>query len=1498
MADFKIQSSIQIDTAYIEAQLDALRAQFEAFRARLTDPIPLRLGGVTMPVAPLSAMPRMGFDTMFENQPMTPPAAPSAQPSIAPMASTPAQPSVSSATDLTVPRFGTQQLPSPGIPTMEMRGLSPAQPASSAQGSSHAQPASPAQSPAANASLETPPSSLALDTTEASNALAAFAAQFEAFRARLTDPIPIRMEGSGAEQAASSMGKVADAASSAAQSTSQLGDVAARGTSRFKALLSSVSSMAGGLLNSGISWGTAFLKGIASGMQTGWSAVKTTGGILVKGIAGIFSIGSLTASWGLGIARGIANGLRGGISFITGVARSIISGVTGIIRSGISAAGSIARALDPASQMQQYGITMDVLLKDPQKAKDRLAELKKFAGETNFDIREVVESSNLMQAFGIHGDGIARLRLAGDAANAFGKDIREVVTSLNYLGSGRGGEAFESLARIGVTRDKLKPYGVEFNAQGSLITPTKKALDAVFKYFEKEYGGMTARMGKTWAGALKIAGSEWFNALSDGFSKALAPLTSFVNDSITPLIRSLGSFLKTQDLGGMLRKPLELAKGFTTHIRRFLDPATHKQGVSEFKNLGAAIMESGQRLLTAFGFIGTGLVQSLGKIMENFYGKGGMRTVVEALVNGLATIGNFFLDTFKVILDSFSDRFKSNLLVAIEKIFPGGENEETNKRAKAEATARKEVIEEFATKIQEGKIKLPEDIDQQTVDKKIQEKAREAKYEFLKSQGKVDIPTTYEGLNINSVTGELEGTGPGLQTVSYAALDDATLQAKFPDIYKQANEVYQEALKKANTTDRNRIVAEMLLDRNNGEMKAEFDRRVAVGMGWQDADSHRAAGYARTMESGKKLWGDIGKAISVNMQGASEPIVRSIKYAGKLGIGEPIVNELQGEAKFHQFDKARDSWNAYYDRQKEAARKQIDQRMQAETHLSKKERESLRQTRYDRADEIIEQQRKKKMREIAAYEKRYSSQLTEYRQTQRERRAAETRRVVEEFNREAAPDPSDTGRGDAPAQSGAVSQTPVPFAAGLEPDRGDKARWARWYKMGGWRNYANTYARDENGKVYGYTDRNGVFGYGEMNENGEFQAHDALNSRQFKPPKRSKQTREERIEELKSDIRNYETKLLALEGLFDPESNAYRERLETLHKEKIKEIDKLERSAPGPAGYDKQGNPIYKDMQGNRHTLQYRKDENGNSIYVPKTGAGFIRDKEGNAVGYQDARGNMVRKGANGAFLPPTDQTKTSPWNSRYSYRYSPDGRVVGVVNQDTGSVISGRLGVGGRFVRGVWNDDHTQFTSSSQQFFRPKDSKRYSYHYDDIGRVVGIKDKQTGTEISGTLDKNNNFVKGIWDELKKNFSYSRQQFLKPQDSKRYEYLLDSIGQIVGLKDKQTNQSIGGALDRNNRFVKGTWEDGKFTPADGRKWEPHASAQPVISGTPAAQTMQFETNRTQAQVATNTKSIADNFSTFNTKFDTFNTKFDTFNLKINSMTDYLRKVLGEPEAIA
>ena len=50
--NFRIQSSIQIDTAYVEEQLNAVRQRFEELRARLTQPIPISQESLPLPNAP------------------------------------------------------------------------------------------------------------------------------------------------------------------------------------------------------------------------------------------------------------------------------------------------------------------------------------------------------------------------------------------------------------------------------------------------------------------------------------------------------------------------------------------------------------------------------------------------------------------------------------------------------------------------------------------------------------------------------------------------------------------------------------------------------------------------------------------------------------------------------------------------------------------------------------------------------------------------------------------------------------------------------------------------------------------------------------------------------------------------------------------------------------------------------------------------------------------------------------------------------------------------------------------------------------------------------------------------------------------------------------------------------------------------------------------------------------------------------------------------------
>jgi hypothetical protein len=248
--------------------------------------------------------------------------------------------------------------------------------------------------------------------------------------------------------------------------------------------------------------------------------------------------------------RGISAGIRLVGSMIKAGLTMPVRLATGAFKAlGVAAAAVGAgvyagiKAIGPAAEMEQYSIQLEVMLKNAGKAKARLAELSKYAKETNYGVKEIMEAGNLMEAFGFYSK--RNLELAGDAANAFGKDIREVIYSLNYLASGRGGEAFRSLATIGVTREKLEPYGVKFNNSGQLVTDSKKAFDAVLRYFEGQFGGMTKRQSKTWRGATQQLGGEVYKAFADGFKKAVKPLTEFVTGIVIPLAGSIGEYLQT-----------------------------------------------------------------------------------------------------------------------------------------------------------------------------------------------------------------------------------------------------------------------------------------------------------------------------------------------------------------------------------------------------------------------------------------------------------------------------------------------------------------------------------------------------------------------------------------------------------------------------------------------------------------------------------------------------------------------------------------------------------------------------------------------------------------------------------------------------------------------------------------------------------------------------------------------------------------------------------------
>lgn len=403
-------------------------------------------------------------------------------------------------------------------------------------------------------------------------------------------------------------------------------------------------------------------------------------------------------------ARGVGGIIKAGLtlpfkaaSVAAGVLKGALVGLAGVaVSTWLQIKGAMG-ALRPAAEMEQYSIQLEVLTKSAAVASRRLVQLKEYARTTNFSPKEVIEASNLMQAFGLWTEkGMRRLRAAGDAANAFGKSITEVVTAMNYLSSGRSGEAFEALSRIGVTRQALKPLGLEFKKSGELITEPKKAVDIVFAYLERQFGGMTARQSRTWKGAIQQLGGEVYNAFSEGMRKALRPLTGFVTGRLIPAVNAFGKAMSGINWGRVLRGPLQMLGGVLNALRLAGNPSTRATGVEQLKGIVRDVAAVGKAALNGLAGIVRGLLQDGAALLERFVTGGGVQAVFRTLFSGMVSAFRFGAALLRTVMSGFSDRFKSDVL----SMLPGKSGDyERRKRSNMTAQTFAELFPAEAARI-------------------------------------------------------------------------------------------------------------------------------------------------------------------------------------------------------------------------------------------------------------------------------------------------------------------------------------------------------------------------------------------------------------------------------------------------------------------------------------------------------------------------------------------------------------------------------------------------------------------------------------------------------------------------------------------------------------------------------------------------------------------------------------------------------------------------------
>ena len=219
----------------------------------------------------------------------------------------------------------------------------------------------------------------------------------------------------------------------------------------------------------------------------------------------------------------------------------------------VAAAGAVALgaglafikdASGKAAGIESLTMQFETLLGSAEKAGERMAEIKKFAASTPFEVANLSETSKLLQTLG--GDMLATgegLRMVGDAASIAGQPIQEVGLHIgrlfNAITSGTSaGESVARLQELGLMTGKVK---LEFEALAAAQKKgTKPAMDQTAAMtllqgvFAKTSGAME-RLSQTTEGKLsnmkdavdnlKVSFGTGFN---EGLKSALDATNAFL----------------------------------------------------------------------------------------------------------------------------------------------------------------------------------------------------------------------------------------------------------------------------------------------------------------------------------------------------------------------------------------------------------------------------------------------------------------------------------------------------------------------------------------------------------------------------------------------------------------------------------------------------------------------------------------------------------------------------------------------------------------------------------------------------------------------------------------------------------------------------------------------------------------------------------------------------------------------------------------------------------
>jgi hypothetical protein len=210
----------------------------------------------------------------------------------------------------------------------------------------------------------------------------------------------------------------------------------------------------------------------------------------------------------------------------------------GALLYGLKQIGDVAlSAVKESAKFEKYTVTLKTMLGSQGAARERMQEYTDIAASTPFELSQVVEAGNQLQAIGRYNR--ENLTMLGDLASASGKPIEQVMGAYAKLSTGQKGEAVNMFRDLLIsTDDWTKATGKGIAKNGELIAGTEEMIKALPKILkDKGFFGMMSEQAKTTEGrisnlkdsisALNVAAGD---RMKPAFDKFISGTTSIVTN--------------------------------------------------------------------------------------------------------------------------------------------------------------------------------------------------------------------------------------------------------------------------------------------------------------------------------------------------------------------------------------------------------------------------------------------------------------------------------------------------------------------------------------------------------------------------------------------------------------------------------------------------------------------------------------------------------------------------------------------------------------------------------------------------------------------------------------------------------------------------------------------------------------------------------------------------------------------------------------------------------